>query len=90
LVSDFNPLVNKAACVQLAYFASRREESGGYKMKDVTVTVFKTDKGYRVIVNDDTVNDENAEGSKSNDSAFTFANKGEVGKKLEEIVDSLE
>jgi hypothetical protein len=60
-------------------------------MKDVTVTVVKSEKGgYRVIVNDDTVTDDNAEGSKGNDSFFTYDNKGDVKKKLEEIWENLE
>jgi hypothetical protein len=62
-------------------------------MKDVTITVAKSDEGkYRVIANDDTVNTktQNDEGSKGNDSAFTFDNKGEVGEKLNEILKNLE
>ena len=60
-------------------------------MKDVTVTMVKLEKGgYRVIVNDDTVTDENAEGSKGNDSTFAFVNKGGVEEKLTEILRSLE
>jgi hypothetical protein len=59
-------------------------------MKDVTITVVKSDKDYRVIVNDDTVTDDNAEGAKCNESASTLVSKEEVGKKLQEIVNSLE
>jgi hypothetical protein len=59
-------------------------------MKDVTITVVKSEKGYRMIVNDDTVNDENAAGSKGNDSAFDFDNKGDVEKKVGEILVNLE
>jgi hypothetical protein len=60
-------------------------------MKDVTVTVVKSEKGdYRVIVNDDTINDENAEGSKGNDSFFICDKKVDVKTKLEEILEKLE
>ena len=62
-------------------------------MKDVTITVAKSDEGkYRVIVNDDTVNTktQNDEGSKGNDSAFDFDNKGDVEKKVGEILVNLE
>jgi hypothetical protein len=60
-------------------------------MKDVTITMVKSEKGgYRVIVNDDTGTDENAAGSKGNDSFFTFDNKSDVKKKLDEIFDNLE
>jgi len=46
--------------------------------------------GYRVIVNDDTGTKENAEGSKGNHSFFTFDNKGDAKKKLDEIFNNLE
>jgi hypothetical protein len=59
-------------------------------MKDVTITVVKSEKGYRMIVNDDAVTEENAEGSKGNDYAFDFGNKGDVEKKVEEILGNLE
>ncbi len=60
-------------------------------MKDVTITVVKSEKeGYRMIVNDDAITTENAEGSKGNDFAFTLDNKGEVQEKLMEIVENLE
>jgi hypothetical protein len=59
-------------------------------MKDVTITVVKEEGRYRVIVNDDTGTEENAEGSKANDSAFDFVNKSGVEKKLEEILENLE
>ena len=60
-------------------------------MKDVTITVVKSEKGdYRVIVNDDTVTDENAEGSKGNDSFYTYDDKDGVRTKVEEILGNLE
>ena len=60
-------------------------------MKDVTITMVKSEEGgYRVIVNDDTGTKENAEGSKGNDSFFTFDNERNVKKKFDEIFDNLE
>jgi hypothetical protein len=59
-------------------------------MKDVTITVAKSDKGYRVIVNDDTVTAENAAESKSNDSAFTMDSREDVAKKIQDIISHLE
>ncbi len=60
-------------------------------MKDVTITMVKSEEGrYRVIVNDDTGTDENAAGSKGNNSFFTFDNKDDVKKKLDEIFNQLE
>jgi len=60
-------------------------------MKDVTITMAKSKEGgYRVIVNDDTGTKENAAGSKGNDSFFTYDNKDDVKKKLDEIFDNLE
>ncbi|PDT81745.1 hypothetical protein [Sinorhizobium sp. BJ1] len=60
-------------------------------MKDVTITIVKLEEGgYRVIVNDDTGTQENAEGSKGNDSFFTYDDKDDVKKKLDEILNSLE
>jgi len=60
-------------------------------MKNVTITVVKSEEGdYRVIVNDDAVTTENEEGSKSNDSAFHFDSKGEVEEKLKQIIQNLE
>ena len=60
-------------------------------MKDVTITMVKLEKGgYHVIVNDDTGTKENAEGSKGNDSFFTFDTKDAVKTKLDQIFDSLE
>ncbi|RWO61520.1 hypothetical protein [Mesorhizobium sp.] len=60
-------------------------------MKDVTITMVKSEKGgYRMIVNDDTETEENAKGSKGNDSFFTFDNKNDVKEKLDEIFGNLE
>lgn len=60
-------------------------------MKDVTITMVKWQEGgYRVIVNDDTGTQENAEGSKGNDSFFTYDDKDDVKKKLDEILNNLE
>jgi hypothetical protein len=60
-------------------------------MKDVTITVVKLDKGgYRVVVNDDTVTKENAEGSKSNDTFFPYDEKEGVQAKVNEILGNLE
>ncbi|MEK1887237.1 MAG: hypothetical protein AAAB35_06590 [Phyllobacterium sp.] len=60
-------------------------------MKDVTITVVKGEEGgYRVIVNDDTVTAENAEGSKGNDSFFVVDSRGDVEKKVAEILKNLE
>lgn len=59
-------------------------------MKDVTITVVKSDKGYRVIVNDDGVTASNAEGDKGNDSAFDVADKDKAREKVQSILSALE
>jgi len=60
-------------------------------MKDVTITIVKSEKGdYRVIVNDDTGTNENVGGSKGNDSSFPYGDKASVKKKLDEIFETLE
>jgi hypothetical protein len=59
-------------------------------MKDVTITVVKSEKGYRVIVNDDSVSANNAGGDKGNDSAFDFADKDKARDKVQSILSDLE
>jgi hypothetical protein len=59
-------------------------------MKDATISVVKSDKGYRLIVNDDTVVGDNAEGWKSNDSAFDYQDKDQVREKVQSILGNLE
>jgi len=59
-------------------------------MKDVTITVVKSEKGYRVIVNDDSVTDDNAEGEKGNDSAFQIGDRNETLEKVQSILSDLE
>jgi hypothetical protein len=59
-------------------------------MKDVTITVVKSDNTYRVIVNDDSITADNAEGWKSNDSAFDFQDKNKVLEKVQSILGNLE
>jgi hypothetical protein len=59
-------------------------------MKDVTITVVKSEKGYRVIVNDDSTTVDNAEGWKSNDSAYEFQNKDQVREQVQSILGNLE
>jgi len=59
-------------------------------MKDVTITVVKSEKGYRVIVNDDSVTANNAEGDKGNDSAFDVGDKDKAREKVQSILSDLE
>jgi hypothetical protein len=71
-------------------WSSRRQERGGFRMKDVTITVVKSEKGYRVIVNDDSVTAINAEGDKGNDSAFEVGDKDKAREKVQSILSDLE
>jgi hypothetical protein len=59
-------------------------------MKDVTITVVKSEKGYRVIVNDDSVTADNTEGEKGNDSAFKVGDKNQAREKVQSILSDLE
>ena len=59
-------------------------------MKDVTITVVKSEKGYRVIVNDDSVTADNVEGEKGDDSAFEVGDKNQAREKVQSILSGLE
>jgi hypothetical protein len=59
-------------------------------MKDVTITVVRSEKGYRVIVNDDSVTVDNVEGEKGNDSAFEVGDKNQAREKVQSILSGLE
>ncbi len=50
----------------------------------------KSEKGYRVIVNDDSVTDDNADGWKSNDFEFNLGGKDQVLEKFKSILGELE
>jgi hypothetical protein len=52
--------------------------------------VVKSEKGYRVIVNDDTATDDNAGGDKGNDSAFDVGTKEKARETVQSILSALE
>ena len=59
-------------------------------MKDITIQVVKSDEGYRVVVNDDSITKDNPEGWKCNNYKFDYADKDQVREGVQSILDGLE
>jgi hypothetical protein len=59
-------------------------------MKDVTITVAKSDKGYRVIVVDDAKTEDNSNEWKSNTSELNPPSKDQMISDINEILNGIE
>jgi hypothetical protein len=59
-------------------------------MKDVTVQVVKSDKGYDVVVIDDRTTQENPKGWKCNTSSSNPADKGKMLEEVQRILSGIE